>query len=202
MSHNKISVAGQSSNRAGVSTLNLTDLGGFSSSIAGGYLGSDGGGNPKIVSLPTGEGFTVALSSRIIGTGWGGAASYSVGYDIPWRRGSAQEYVNSSYASIASGNWVDYIDLVAGSYIIAASFPSSPSSSGDTLDVRLFDNNSSTYYGPTYQMGGGRGASLMYFAPTFSSGVSLRWRVTALSGSWSLPNADTHRGCRILILAT
>jgi hypothetical protein len=193
-------VAGQSPNRAGQSAINLTDLGGFSTSVANAFLGADGSGDPKIVSLPTGEGFEVAFSSRVTGTGWGGAASYSVGYDIPWRRGSAEEYVNASYATISTGNWVDSLTLVAGTYMIVASFPSSASSASDTLDVRLYDNNATTYHGPTYQMGGGRGCDLIFTVPTFSSSASVRWRVTALTGSWALPYAATHRGCRILIL--
>ena len=199
MSHNNIKVAGQSPDRAGASTLKLTDLGGFSSSIAGAFLGADGSGDPKIVSLPTGEGFEVAYWATLIATGWGGSASYSVGYDMQWRRASADEYVNPSYASI-SGTWTNELTLVAGTYIIVASFPSSASSASDTLNVRLYDSSASTYHGPTYQMGGGRGANLMFSIPTFSSSATIKWRVTALSGTWSLPYAATHRGTRILAL--
>ena len=202
MSHNNLKLAGQSPDRGGVSALNLTDLGGFNSSIAGGFLGSDGSGNPKIVSLPAAEGFEVAYWASLSATGWGGSASYSVGYDMQWRRLSADEYVNSNYASISSGTWANELDLVAGTYIIVASFPSSASSASDTLDVRLYNNSASQYHGPTYQMGGGRGCDLMYFTPTFSSSASIRWRVTGLSGSWSLPYAATHRGTRILVLKT
>ena len=200
MSHNLLKVSGQSPNRLSQNVLNSTNLGGFASSVTNAFFGVDGSGNPKNVSLPTAEGITVVYSAVMIVTGWGGSASYSVGTDLQWRRASATEYVNSSYASVSGGTWADTVSLNAGSYIMIATHPAASSSSSNTLSIRVYNDSSGSYIGPTFQKGGGKGADVCFNVVTLAGTSDIKWRVTALSGSWSLPNAATHRGLRILIL--
>lgn len=199
MSHNLLKVSGQSPNRLSQNVLNSTNLGGFASSVTNAFFGVDGSGNPKNVSLPAGEGITVVYSAVIIATGWGGSSSYSVNTDLQWRRLSATEYINSTYVSVAGGTWADTVSVNAGSYIFIATHPAASSSDTNTLSVRLYNNTSGSFIGPTFKKGGGKGADVCFNVVTLSGTSDIRWRVTALSGSWSLPNAATHRGLRILI---
>ena len=199
MSHNLLKVAGQSPSRLSQNVLNSTNLGGFTSSVTNAFFGVDGSGNPKNVSLPAGEGITVVYSAVMIGTGWGGTSTYSVNTDLQWRKASATEYVNSSYANISGGTWADTISVNAGTYVFIATHPASSSTDSNTLGVRLYNNTAGSYIGPTFQKGGGKGADVCFNVATLSSTSDIRWRVVSISGSWSLPNAATHRGLRILI---
>ena len=205
MSHNQISLAGESSNRAGTITLPTTKLGGFSTVSDANYFGLDGAGNPKAIQITT--------SIDIVASSQGFPSSYSgtfptlaAGSRMEWRRSSSAEYVNTSYAEFSYSGAPGYvvlgnqITLQAGNYLTHVAWPADTSSASNELHLRLKNETDSTYVGPHHMLGGGRSPNAMNAYVSISSAKLFSWQVTSVSGSWQTGLAAAHHGFSLFIV--
>tara|TARA_A100001201_G_scaffold108854_1_gene93126 strand:- start:73 stop:699 length:627 start_codon:yes stop_codon:yes gene_type:complete len=206
MSYNVSTINSQKPSITGDILLGLINLGGFTSSTSSAFLGVDASGNPKEVSTAGFLSLDVVYSIFIRADTWSGSGSASVGYRLEWRRQSGQEYVNSTYASTSYAGyptyttWSNQITLESGNYILHASMPYSSSSISDEMHIRLRNETASSDLGHYMMIGDGRSANTLQSYINLSAQSVLSWQVTALSGSWTIPDSTTHSGCHIIII--
>ena len=197
MSHNIIKVQGKSTNVISEISLNIADIGAFTSTTNK-QLGFDSSGDLVQLDSPPSSGFKWIPAYHYFGrqTSWGGSASISVGFRLQIRKPSGVVENDSTYADDLwfgsfNSTWANQFRLQAGTYLLNGSFAATTSTSSDVCILRVRNETDSTSHGNHTFWGASQYSNNMYAYVTISSAKTFSFMIESLSGSPLKPNNVT-----------
>jgi hypothetical protein len=189
MSHNQIKIAGQSPNVSSEITLNIADIGSFTSTTNK-QLGFNASGDLVQLDPPTSSGFKWIPSYNYFGrqTSWGGGSSLSVGDRLAIRKTSGTLTRDVNYASdlfngSSNSTWANQFRLQAGTYLLNGSFSGRVQSSSDECILRVKNETDNSFHGNHTFWGASQYSNNMYAYVTISAPKTFSFMIEAVSGS-------------------
>ena len=198
MSHLLNSVNNVKSSASGNINLGLSSL--ISSPSNTDVLGIDGSGNSKKLTVSSKVG-DMAMSYVVQTGGWGGSGTITEGYNTYLRGSSCTIEQDTSLVTrhvAGSAQWLQGWTLVAGSYLMLASWGFSLSSGGN-CNVQFYDATNSTYVGPKMHFIAGNFSNRLIYHTTISSSTRFEIRARDVVNNVNLFDATSMFSCTIQI---
>jgi hypothetical protein len=198
MSHLLNSVNNVKSSASGNINLGLSSL--ISSPSNTDVLGIDGSGNSKKLTVSSKVG-NMAMSYIVQTGGWGGSGTITEGYNTYLRGSSCTIEQDTSLVTrhvAGSAQWLQGWTLVAGSYLMLASWGFSLSSGGN-CNVQFYDATNSTYVGPKMHFIAGNFSNRLIYHTTISSSTRFEIRARDVVNNVNLFDATSMFSCTIQI---
>ena len=198
MSHLLNSVNNVKSSSTGNIDLGLSSL--ISSPSDTDVLGIDASGNSKKLTVSSKVG-NMAMSYIVQTGGWGGSGTITEGYNTYLRGSSCTIEQDTSLVTrhvAGSAQWLQGWTLVAGSYLMLASWGFSLSSGGN-CNVQFYDATNSTYVGPKMHFIAGNFSNRLIYHTTISSSTRFEIRARDVVNNVNLFDATSMFSCTIQI---
>ena len=198
MSHLLNSVNNVKSSASGNINLGLSSL--ISSPSNTDVLGIDASGNSKKLTVSSKVG-NMAMSYIVQTGGWGGSGTITEGYNTYLRGSSCTIEQDTSLVTrhvAGSAQWLQGWTLVAGSYLMLASWGFSLSSGGN-CNVQFYDATNSTYVGPKMHFIAGNFSNRLIYHTTISSSTRFEIRARDVVNNVNLFDATSMFSCTIQI---
>lgn len=175
MSHLLNSVNNVKSSASGNINLGLSSL--ISSPSDNNVLGIDASGNSKKLSVGAEVG-TLVLSYVTQSGGWGGSPTVTEGYNVFMRGASCTIEENATLVTrhtLGSPNWLTGWTLVAGNYLMLASWGFSTSGGGD-CNAQFYNVTAASYVGPKMHFETGNFSNRLIYYTSISSSTKFEIR--------------------------
>jgi|13_taG_2_1085334.scaffolds.fasta_scaffold00062_9 hypothetical protein len=198
MSHLLNSVNNVKSSSDGNINLGLSSL--MSSPSDTDVVGIDGGGSSKKLAIGTNVG-DLAMSYVVQSAGWAGSGTITEGYNTYLRGSSCTVEENTSIITrhaAGGASWLQGWTLVAGNYLMLASWGFSLSSGGN-CNVQFYNATTAAYVGPKMHFITGNFSNRLIYHANISSSTRFELRARDVVNNVNLFDASSMFACTIQI---